>query len=745
MKKDKLFFKLNNKGASLVMVIIIIGFIGILAGTVMMTSLVNYKMKRVNVYAKDTFYSAEQVLDEINIGLQRYISDSMSSAYMDVMENYSEYSVSKKRSILQTHYYENMWDKLQADSNQSYDVSVLESFVKPTTLWHPDASGDLENGYGAIVRAVNAEGNLDVKGTMATYDNGIVLKDLKIYYKDSKGFVSVIQTDIRLTYPEMDFAQTTALPDIASYGVIADAGLVADGNTSLALEGNFYLDSFTSTCNNINSRKKINHTGDGRVVVKHEMLLKNSSFVNEETATVWAENIETVGSTLTLLGETLVADDLNVNGDGSVITLSGIYNGFGNSIKDSSKSSAILINGTNSSLDLTGLEKLTLAGHAYIGTMSEPDEEGKKVNGADVFTGESIAVKSNQLMYLIPAECIGVDSQTGESAYTKNPLTMEEYSTITQDPTRYTEVSLDVKVKKLNSTLREYIAKKNGVAEPEVVFEPISGLVYYYMKFTNEEMANKYFSLYYNANKETYDRYIESYVKALDFPTTATGTRIKMAAYGVYGNAEDGYSMLVSSTQGASMKFANNQVQYSEQFLALCTNLTENYAQLAGVVEDADMDRQILFDNLVNKDKLKAYIEGCGGSGAKFFKIDGEDFGKTEDVILSVQDSLTISDPNVNLVIATGDVTIDVKDFKGTVFSDGKVILSDKVESITADYDLVSAMLRYYKEFGGQNVMVAQVLQAADDYVFAIEDAEDTQRTTTTMADLIVYENWKKE
>ena len=67
------------------------------------------------------------------------------------------------------------------------------------------------------------------------------------------------------------------------------------------------------------------------------------------------------------------------------------------------------------------------------------------------------------------------------------------------------------------------------------------------------------------------------------------------------------------------------------------------------------------------------------------------------------------------------------------------------MESITADYELVSAMMRYYKEIDGQNVMVAQVLQDANDYVFAIEDAEDTQRTTTTMADLVVYENWKKE
>ena len=99
----------------------------------------------------------------------------------------------------------------------------------------------------------------------------------------------------------------------------------------------------------------------------------------------------------------------------------------------------------------------------------------------------------------------------------------------------------------------------------------------------------------------------------------------------------------------------------------------------------------------------------------------------------------------MHLVIATGDVKIDVHNYEGTVFTDGKVILSENVQSVVANEETVNAMLRYYKEMSGQNVMVAQVLQDADDYVFAIEDAENTERTTTTMADLIVYENWKKE
>ena len=70
----------DNRGASLVTVLITIGFVGVLLSMVLMITLVNFKMKRVNAYAKDTFYSAEQVLDEINIGLQRYVSDSLTAA-----------------------------------------------------------------------------------------------------------------------------------------------------------------------------------------------------------------------------------------------------------------------------------------------------------------------------------------------------------------------------------------------------------------------------------------------------------------------------------------------------------------------------------------------------------------------------------------------------------------------------------------------------------------------------------------
>ena len=749
MRMRRHFCKLNNKGASLITVIITIGFIAVLAGTIMMTSLVNFKMKRVNVHAKDTFYSAEQVLDEINIGLQRYVSDSLSAAYMDVMQNYSQYSVEKKRMIMQTNYYENLWKKLEADGSghKRYKISVLEDFLKDSTKWR----GDVVDGYGAIVRAVKSDGSLTMEGTMETYDTGVILKGLRVYYKDSKGFVSVIETDVRLTYPELDFAATTALPDIASHVIIADEGMTIDGNSALAMEGNFYADSISYTGTDQASRKPITHTGDGRIVIKHDLFLKNANFSNEATGSLWAEGIETNGSTLKLLGETQMADDLNVNGDMSNITLAGVYNGFGSSINDPESSSAILINGTNSTLDMSGIEKITLAGHAYVGTKREvaegaPVSEGKSSDY--VYTGESIAVKSNQLMYLIPPECIGVDNTTGESLYRKNPLTSEEYNTIqaniASDSSRYTEVSLDVEIAKLNGTLTDYITKLNGVAQPEKVFVPTSGqpLVYYYMKFPNEEAANRYFSLYYNSNKETFDNYIKTYVKELKFPTTATVTRIKLAANGVYGDETEGFTILPQTVDGASTQLADNQQRYWEKFTALCTKLSDNYLELTNVHEAAGEDKQVVFDNLVDEDKLEAYI--LAGGGTTTLRITGE-FG---DVILTTEPALLLDSTNcqnVHLVISTGDVTIDVPKFDGTIFADGSISVTGNVQELRTNNEAVGAMLRYYQEMSGQNVMVAQVLRDGTEFVFAIEDAEDTEESIKSMADLIVYENWKKE
>ena len=54
-------------------------------------------------------------------------------------------------------------------------------------------------------------------------------------------------------------------------------------------------------------------------------------------------------------------------------------------------------------MDLSGVEKLMLAGKNYIGT-SRIASGNSSAGNSDVMTGESLTVKGTQLAYLFPVE-----------------------------------------------------------------------------------------------------------------------------------------------------------------------------------------------------------------------------------------------------------------------------------------------------------------------------------------------------
>lgn len=82
----------DNKGFSLVTVIITVAFIGILGLLVLYLALQNFNMKTAGIKGKDGFYTAEQALEEIRLGLQQDVGASMSAAYIEVMEDYNKKS-----------------------------------------------------------------------------------------------------------------------------------------------------------------------------------------------------------------------------------------------------------------------------------------------------------------------------------------------------------------------------------------------------------------------------------------------------------------------------------------------------------------------------------------------------------------------------------------------------------------------------------------------------------------------------
>lgn len=115
-------------------------------------------------------------------------------------------------------------------------------------------------------------------------------------------------------------------------------------------------------------------------------------------AALWANRIKIGSSSALFRGTTYVQDDLDLSGSQTAATLAGSYYGFGNSLTDSTKSSAILVNGAETMLDMSGLTRLMLAGHSFI---TNPSSSGTTT---DVLMGESVSVRGNQRAYLVPTD-----------------------------------------------------------------------------------------------------------------------------------------------------------------------------------------------------------------------------------------------------------------------------------------------------------------------------------------------------
>ena len=87
----------DDRGSGLIMVLVAVALLGLLVSVLMFVSYAGYQMRLLDRQGKDAFYSAETVLDEVNVGLQEEISDALSKSYVDLMSNYGLYSTPQQR------------------------------------------------------------------------------------------------------------------------------------------------------------------------------------------------------------------------------------------------------------------------------------------------------------------------------------------------------------------------------------------------------------------------------------------------------------------------------------------------------------------------------------------------------------------------------------------------------------------------------------------------------------------------
>jgi len=681
----------NNNGSTIIIVIIAMALISMLGTSLLFASYTSYQMKMVERKSKANFYNAESIVNEICMGLQDVVSESIAEAYTDVLVDYncsgekSENSFKKKfkEKFLE---WKNSKDSplvvTKGLNHTIYKKDVLLDFVKHTT--------------GVSIRD---DGEVNVLA------DKIILKGVTVNYVKN-GYQNTIKTDFVIGIPDFTYTISelilTAVPE---FSLIANEGLVQETAT-VSINGSAYANNLE--LKNAGTQMTVG-SGDTFIMKEGVKLENNAKIIAEPNSSFWAKNIELgTNSTAEFSGDVYVANDLNLKGSGSDAKLAGRYFGFGDSNTVPEESSSIVINGKKNTtgkatkLDMSSLRYLLLAGHSFIG-----GEEG--VGNAKIRMGESISVKPNQIAYLIPVKCmkevvskIDVNIKKAPS----NPMLFES-TTEVKEYNLDDVVDLNIELWK-GKKLSDYC---NGVQVRYNSFHGNKTIVSFYMKFDTREKANIYFRDYFSQNTLDIERYLGMYTECV---TTAQMTKKNVSGNtfsynGVNASLEDS-SLVVSPSTSERIRI---------MFTNLCTTLSSNIAGKGSV-----------YDYIVDTAKVSTLDR------TTYFQ---DTQGKNVAVI--TRNSSRVSDlkntnPNLCIIVSTDDLIVD-EVFSGLIITNGAVTVKKSISANRAD---VFKALTAKASVGGEDVNAYDYLKVGAE----IQGSKDENAVTWNVENLVTYENWKK-
>lgn len=785
----------QNQGFSLFTVLIAVSFVGILGLLVLYIALSNFNMKITDLKGKDSFYTAERALEEIRTGLQEDVGNAMSKAYTQVLESYNvenrsqDSSMDRQRqSEFQDCFITELMRTLRVSKTEDniYNMERLRGYVD---LKYDGSKESLiitnPAGSAPLMKAVKNVGK-------NTENNGVLLKNLKVIYVDEKGRAAIICTDIRLLVPEVQFPTPSTLPDLMNMIVVADKGIVCEGteSTPTSINGSIYAGNLPSalaadseTSIKVIPGASLNVESGDKVVCKGEISVGlNSTFTSAESVNLWARglNADSVQN-VSLSGSTYFADDLTVTGKNNNVKISGNYYGYGSyesatsddcvakdqyeksGLTGAALSSAIVINGKNTTLDLSDTQKLMIAGRNYIA--SSKVKANNRSNTNDVATGESLTVKGTQLAYLVPKEVLGASG---------NPLTYDAYLALLNGA-KDISVNWDAAVEAWGGRTLRDIGVDSEKPVQTVFYN--DGFVYFYLNFTDAQKSADFMQMYYQNNptvKANMDKYLSFYFGGEDSGITVkdVDSYLRYITNGnalSYSGADAQGNMQQATSVNPGEKILQEQVGYQNSWYALNRKMITSYDLLnKAVKEDAegkthnetDGDRSV-YDNLVNEKKMISYIKDTvkDDTGKYVFTASDEDGGLQaimyDNGENGMNQTLKISQSDVDklrLVVCTGDVEIEsgVK-FQGIIMAKGTITLRAGAQLESAPLEAARVFQAQMSSYGdGTSIKPQDFFWEGDKYVLGNSSSSGKKDTlngsdTYSIADCVTYENWKKE
>lgn len=686
MKKNS--FHKDDRGASLLAVLILMVVVSAIAVVITKITIVNIQMKEVERGTKKNFYSADAIMDDLRTGAREQAETALENAYADVLQHYVDYTSGGKN--VQDVFKQNYMNGLE-----KYFADPMKTKVDTTNeqgnVVYRVAGYDADKVKGCILDGTQqgcfvapADPKYEIDYGAGTF----TLKDVRVVYKDAQDYETTITTDLVFSTPDMNFSGQSQVKEFMKYALIADDQVNINA-MNVYVGGSIYAGA-----------GGIQATGSGSGRLEGKMILTRGDIVadmgtslsvGDGNSSIWAENLMTTGksaATLNVNGNMYVADDLALNATESNVTLQGNYYGYnfqknygaGDTVAtDADFSSAIMINGKSSSLNIQNLKYLLLAGRTYI-------SRGNNSSNTDIQMGESIAARTNQLAYYVPERYVKVES--GESTLLKwndaqnVRIGEKEYPIGESDYA----ASIHVDPVKLDGWLNH--------ANPIVPYYYTNG-VNYYLNFKSQQDANEFYAAYYAGN---------------------TGKAGGLAGTYLDKNALiiDEHNKVIMTLSGDIMYRTKPEEMFQEKAVTIepdnwkdsagllwdyCSKLAVSYKSLELGLKDfgqsvtpdqvrfsvtdenghEKIDKSIdpLFDKLIDRSALQEEIAKHKNPGDAGFTV----YHPADDVYLI--DNTGVYDLPTSItkgiVVATGSVKVS-GNFEGLIISGGKVTFDANVQ-----------------------------------------------------------------
>ncbi len=734
-------FQVNDRGASLIAVLVAIVVVGVMGSIVMRLTITNLQMKEVERQSKKNFYSAEEFMGYLTNQINIQSGKELQESFNDMLARYK--TVSQSEVALRNAFTRAYMQRMIAfygnsDSTPSQKI-VGEEVQYEINYYKVDAVTNLI--YGApdtevpnAIKTATSKYGFEIDATKAYYyadyeNSTFTLSNVCIFAKDDFGNKNKIQTDIVFHVPDINLSGNNVVKEFMRYSLIADDKLYLY-TRDFTIDGNVYAGKYGIECEqNQYGRligKKIVTRGD---VVVHETDEDSHVFQigNDSTniSQIWVNNFVTVkdpiaepapgvtpapslGARLTVSGDAFVADDMTINGENDKIVLRGNYYGYNfqenygeeERTEDSAYSSAILINGKNAFIDVNEIKSIMIAGRAFIGR-----NHGVEYFSNDILTGESISVKANQIAYYVPEDCVDIPTHR---------IKTDNYF-------NFSGISGVENYLKSSEQVTEYHYRDSTGVEQHV----------FYLNFASDKLANEFFYNYYNNKKLTMITKAKQYIDSITVVVDGEGESYRSLQIdplknnptirGDYiytdstGNLDVRGTNILASLWGKGSIFYNfsqeHAIRYKSLELTLEDNndpsMASNVRLKEGSVDPRD-DDPTLFDNLIDKAQWFGFFaanvsEPHMQEEYKYINTWTEEvgLGGESDILVAIVNNNTEehhetfvvpTEYDSGLVIAAGDVQIS-HSFRGTIISGGTIMVDGSTSLITADEVLISKII----------------------------------------------------